>query len=110
MAGLGIVYGVAVAALLVDGTRATLIAYGGIVLVISSPQAFTRARAFEVACGVAAALVMAGGLLAAFGGGVLFWPAALPLALATTAGSRRALLITTAVLAVPWVVLGAVRL
>lgn len=109
MAGLAAVHGVAAAVLLIDGNRATVIVYSVIVLVIVAPQAFTRARMFEVACGVAAALVMAGGLLAAFGGGVLFWPAALPLILAATpladSGTWRPQIVTAAVLAIPWVVL-----
>ena len=109
MAGLAAAHAVAVALVLFDGSRATAIAYGGIVLVTAAPQALPRARAFEVACGVAAALVMAGGLLAAFGGGVLFWPAALPLILATTpladSGTWWPQLVTAAVLAIPWVLL-----
>lgn len=112
MAGLAVVHGVAVAVLLIDGSRATVLAYTGVVLVIAAPLAFTRARGFEVACGVAAALVMAGGLLLAFGGGVLFWPAALPLGLATStvAGRRPVLVLTAVALAIPWAVLGIIRL
>lgn len=87
MAGLAVVHGVAAAAVLATGTGisvTTVLVYGGFALVIAVPQAFTRPRGFEVACGVVAALVMGGGLLLAFGGGPLFWPAALPLVLAVT--------------------------
>ena len=115
MAGLALAHGVAAAVLLLVATGVTVptvVAYGGVALVIAVPQAFgISGRGFTVACGVAAALVLGAGLLLAFGGGVLFWPAALPLLLAAAGvTTRRALLITAAVLAVPWVALGVFQL
>jgi hypothetical protein len=73
---------------------------------IALPLAFHRLNGFRTACVAVAVLLVPLGIVGAIAGMFVYWPAALPLALAATPLPDRfpatTILMTTLLLAIPW--------